>query len=82
LGTLFGFVVGYLVGSRGGPEHYDELVTAFRKVRQSREIGDLWVVIRREAWFAARQLSLVLAGREQLTGDDLVARARARAEQG
>ena len=37
MGTLFGFVVGYVVGARAGSAGFDELVDSWRAIRESEE---------------------------------------------
>ena len=37
MGTLFGFVVGYVLGARAGGEGFDEVVQSIRDIRQSQE---------------------------------------------
>lgn len=37
MGTLFGFVVGYVVGARAGSDGFDDVVNAFNDIRRSRE---------------------------------------------
>lgn len=76
MGTLFGFVVGYVVGARAGSRGFDEVVEALRDVRDSDEFRAFVDVIRHHARSTAAQVSDRLSGRSQ--ADDLIARANAR----
>lgn len=46
MGTLFGFVVGFIVGARIGSDGFDEVVQAYHDLRNSREFGNFVGVAR------------------------------------
>lgn len=41
MGTLIGFAVGYVFGTRAGREGFEQFVTALREVRQSEQFAGL-----------------------------------------
>jgi hypothetical protein len=41
MGALFGFVAGYIVGVRAGPQAFEELKDAWQTIRESEEVKEL-----------------------------------------
>lgn len=86
MGTLFGFVVGYVLGARAGSQRFDEVVRAVGDVRRSDEFTSLLRIVRHHVVGTLRLVSDRLAGDTDGDGGgradvgDLLARARARAE--
>lgn len=87
MGTLFGFIVGYVVGAKGGSERFDEVLQAFRAVRDSEEFRALLQALRLHASDTARDLGdrLSIEPGTEVDGvrgfpstDDLIAEARRR----
>jgi transcriptional regulator CtsR len=77
--TLFGFAVGYLVGSKAGGEGYEELVRSAKAIRDSEEVQHFVEVLREHASHVLREVSDWVGGIEGTpTLDDLLAEARAR----
>lgn len=64
MGTLFGFVVGYVIGARSGSKSFDEVVDALRAIRDSEEFRALLDVVRRHVRSTAREVA------ERLAADD------------
>lgn len=88
MGTLFGFVVGYLLGARAGSEGYQRLTRAWSDIRQSPEFRDFLGVVREHAQTSLRVLSDRLDGDVEGEGQrpggdvqDLIDEARARMAQ-
>jgi len=81
VGTLFGFLVGYIVGARAGSEGFDGVVQALRRIRESDEFRGFVQVVRSHARDTASTLAARLAeeGGARRTAEELVARARSRA---
>jgi phage shock protein A len=79
MGTLFGFVVGYVIGARSGSRTFDEVVDALRAIRDSEEFQALLDATRRHIRATARDLSARLASDEAApAASEVIARARAR----
>ena len=57
MGVLFGFVVGWAVGARGGVQGYQEVVAAAREVLRSEEAATLQAALRMHAEHTLRQLA-------------------------
>lgn len=81
MGTIFGFVVGYVVGARAGSEGFARLEQAFRDVRDSDEFKNFVELLK------AHTLGTIQTVNDRLQNDDLrlnadlddlAARARAR----
>lgn len=49
MSTLFGFIVGYIVGARAGSEGFDRLEQAVRDIRDSEEFRNFLTVLRGHA---------------------------------
>jgi hypothetical protein len=80
MGTLFGFAVGYIVGARGGREGFDEVVDALRAVRESEEFHGFVQVLTDHLRGSAAILGRWLTAAEADPADEMLARARQRAE--
>lgn len=83
MGTLFGFIVGYVVGAKAGNERFEEVMDAFRSLRESDEVRSFVQVVRGHARDTARdlgdRLDTALASEGGMPSeDDLMAEARAR----
>jgi hypothetical protein len=79
MGTLFGFVVGYIVGARAGSQGFEEVVDALRTVRDSEEFQALGEVVRAHVKGAAGTLGRWLTDMETHTAEEMLERARDRA---
>lgn len=79
MGTLFGFIVGYVLGARAGSQRFDEVVGAARAVRDSEEFKALLQVARIHAVGTVTMVSDRLAATDEHSAEDLIARAEARA---
>jgi hypothetical protein len=55
MGVFFAFVVGWAMGSRGGEQGYEEVVTALKDVRDSDEFATLLGALRVHAGYLLRQ---------------------------
>jgi hypothetical protein len=62
MGLLMAFVVGYVVGGRGGGEGFDEVVASLQAVRDSQEVEDLLVALRSHAGHVLKELGSRLEG--------------------
>lgn len=62
MGTLFGFIVGYVLGARAGSQKFDEVVAAAKEVRNSEEFMALLDVVRLHAAGTATIVSDRLGG--------------------
>lgn len=78
MGTLFGFVVGYIVGARAGGEDFDEVVDAVRAIRSSEEFQALIDVVVAHVKGAAATVGHWLAEAESSDVQEMVERARQR----
>ncbi len=79
MGTLFGFAVGYLLGTKAGSEGYEELVSSVKAIRDSEEFRSFLDVVRDHAQHSLRQLSEWAGGDGALPNiDELLREARAR----
>jgi hypothetical protein len=77
MGTLFAFLVGWVVGARGGRQGYDDVVRAAREVLASDEVAVLKVAVRQHAVFTLTQLAEWLQSAEEGDlVDDAVGRIR------
>jgi len=56
MGTLFGFVVGYIVGARAGSVGFDELVDSVRAIRDSEEFSAFMGLLGEHTRSTAQQL--------------------------
>lgn len=78
MGVLFGFVVGWAVGARGGVQGYQQVVVAAREVLRSEEAATLQAALRMHAEHTLRQLADWLQETRE-SGDaveDVMARVR------
>lgn len=83
---LFGFAAGYVLGARAEKEEFDDVVQALRAIRDSEEVRDLIVIVRRHTGQALRGLADVVERRAEASdaratasvvlGADLVDRVR------
>ena len=82
MGTLFGFVVGYVLGARAGNPGYERLHEAWTELRQSEEMRAFFDAARSHLQGTLRIASERLGEPDELLaqGEDLLARARARIE--
>lgn len=79
MGTLFGFAVGYLLGSKAGSDAYDELTRSAKAILDSEEFQSFVAILREHTRHALRQLGDLAGGEgESLGFDDLLREARAR----
>ena len=79
MSTLFGFVVGYIVGARAGSEGYARLEQAWRDVRDSKEFRDFLALVRSHALGTFQTVNDRLQqGNLMPDVDDLAERARSR----
>lgn len=77
MGTLFGFLVGYVVGARAGSDGFDDVVRAYHDIRRSTEFRNLLDVVRHHSrGTLARLLERLAAPEEQLS---TIERAKLRA---
>ena len=79
MGTLFGFVVGYIVGARAGSQGFEEVVDALRTVRDSEEFQALGEVVREHVKGTAGTVGRWLTDMETHTAEEMLERARDRA---
>jgi hypothetical protein len=79
MGTLFGFVVGYIVGARAGSQGFEEVVDALRTVRDSEEFQALGEVVRSHVRGTAGIVGRWLTDMETHSGAEMLERARERA---
>lgn len=79
MGTLFGFVVGYVVGARAGAAGFEELQESVKAIRESEEFTAFMRLLKEHAQSTVQNVSNRLAGGGDPTGmDDMLARARER----
>lgn len=80
MGTLFGFVVGYVLGARAGNPGYERLRDAWLELRSSREFREFFEAARAHLQGTLRAASDRLDDGDQLMakGEELLARARSR----
>ena len=81
MGTLFGFAVGYLLGSKAGTEGYEELVRSAKAILDSEEFQSFLDILRDHARSGLQQLSEWVGGDEETQRpglDDLLREARER----
>lgn len=77
--TMFGFAVGYLVGSKAGSEGYDELVRSAKAIRDSEEVQHFVALLREHASHVLREVGDWVGGAEGTpTLEDLLAEAKSR----
>ncbi|HVM40283.1 MAG TPA: hypothetical protein VM618_05840 [Acidimicrobiia bacterium] len=57
MGTLFGFVVGYIVGARMGSRGFDEVVESVRAIRDSQEFQGFVDAVKHHSRYTLQQLS-------------------------
>lgn len=78
MGVLFGFIVGWAVGARGGKKGYDDVVAAAKEVLRSEEAATLQAAVRLHAEYTLRQLADWLHETSETGGavEDVLARAR------
>lgn len=79
MGVLFAFVVGWLLGARGGQQSYDEVVESAKVVLRSDEFALFKTAIRRHAGATLQQAAEWLqSDREGGAGnlEDVIARVR------
>jgi len=55
MGVFLAFVVGWAMGSRGGEQGYEDVVSAFKEVRDSDEFATLLGALRTHTGFILRQ---------------------------
>jgi hypothetical protein len=46
MGILLAWALGYVVGAKGGPQDFDDVVQAVKELRDSDEVRQLWSVLR------------------------------------
>ncbi len=81
MGLLFVFAAGYVLGSRGGDESFDEVVKALRAIRQSEEFDGLVRAAKVHAAASLRGLAEMVeqlgdGGDERVVPSDLLERVR------
>jgi len=62
MGTLFGFVVGYILGARAGAEGFEEVVQSIRDIRRSEEFRGFVDAMKSHSRHVAAQVTGRLAG--------------------
>jgi len=62
MGTLFGFVVGYILGARAGAEGFEEVVQSLRDIRGSEEFRGFVDAMKSHTRHVAAQVTGRLAG--------------------
>lgn len=78
MGVLLAFIVGWAMGSRGGEEHYDDVVNALRELRDSDEFTTLVNALRTHAGHVLRQAGDWLQDTDHAaTSTEFIARVRA-----
>lgn len=80
MGTLFGFVVGYIIGARAGGEDFDEVVDAVRAIRSSDEFQAFVEVVRSHVKGTAATIGRWLSEAETRGTEEALVRARERAD--
>lgn len=79
MGTLFGFVVGYVLGAKAGSQGFDRVVQAWNDLRSSDEFRDFLALLRSHTRGTLREAADRLGNTgDEPSPDDVVARARAR----
>jgi len=81
MGLLLVFAAGYVMGSRGGSESFDEVVDAVNAIRESEEFHDFLKALRTHTAHSLHGLATMLEnGRDrvdtQTTPSDLLERVR------
>jgi hypothetical protein len=78
MGVFFAFIVGWAMGSRSGEQNYEEVVSAFKEVRDSDEFATLLGALRTHAGYILRTAADWLQDTEAKVPDstDLIARVR------
>ena len=81
MGLLLVFAAGYVMGSRGGSESFDEVVDAVNAIRESEEFHDFLKALRTHTAHSLHGVATMLEnGRErvdtQTTPSDLLERVR------
>ena len=78
MGILLAFAVGWVMGSRGGREGFEDVVQAVQDVAESEEFHALLDATRSHAGHVLREVAAQLTGEAQeLPGvDDLLARVK------
>lgn len=80
MSTLFGFVVGYIVGARAGSQGFDRVEAALREIYESEEFRSFVEVVKSHAKGTVSTINQRLQDGSPMLGDvdDLAAQARAR----
>lgn len=60
MGVLLAWAMGYVVGARSGVHDFDDVVRAFKELRESDEARDLWSVVRSHLAHALRSAAEML----------------------
>jgi hypothetical protein len=68
MGTLFGFVVGYILGARAGNEGFTEVVDSIQAIRESEEFRGFVEAMQSHVRHLLHQVSGRLAGDDELAG--------------
>jgi hypothetical protein len=78
MGVFFAFVVGWAMGSRGGEQGYDDVVSALKEVRDSDEFATLLGALRTHSGYVLRQAADWLQDAEAKVPEstDFIARVR------
>jgi len=78
MGMLFAFLVGWAMGTRGGEQSYDDVVNAFKEVRDSDEMATLMGALRTHTGYVLRQAADWLESSEATlpTSTDFIERVR------
>jgi hypothetical protein len=78
MGVFFAFIVGWAMGSRSGEQNYEEVVSAFKEVRDSDEFATLLGALRTHTGYLLHQAAAWLQDTEASVPDstDFIARVR------
>jgi hypothetical protein len=76
MGTLAAFVVGYVVGIRGGRKRFDEVVESIKTLRDSEEVAAILRALGAHAAYLLREVS-ELGGNRDLSSEEMIAKLQA-----
>ena len=78
MGVLLAFLVGWAVGARGGAGQYDDVVAAYRALRDSDEVAALLAALRSHAGYTLKEVGEWLSSDERISvsAPDVVMRVR------
>ena len=77
MGVLLAFLVGWAVGARGGPGQYDDVMDAWKTLRESEEVAALLAALRSHASYTLKEVGEWLSSEQlSVSAPDVVARVR------